>query len=78
MMTRGDRGQRRMTGEALASPAPIADDAQHAARLMPGVEMSCIATACAERASQTRLLAQALSKSSDVLICTQGKPEGLG
>jgi hypothetical protein len=34
----------------------------------PGVDMICIAIACAKRASNTRLLAQALSKSSDFLI----------
>jgi hypothetical protein len=42
-------------------------------RVMPGVDMICIATACAKRASKNRFLAQALSKSSDFLICTQGK-----
>jgi hypothetical protein len=41
--------------------------------LTGSVDMICIATACAKRTSKTRLLAQALSKSSDFLICLQGK-----
>jgi hypothetical protein len=32
-------------------------------RLMPGVDMICIATGCAKMACQAKLLAQALSKS---------------
>jgi ATP-dependent helicase Lhr and Lhr-like helicase len=39
--------------------------------LSHGADMICIATACAKRASNTRLLAQALSKSSDFLICAE-------
>jgi hypothetical protein len=35
--------------------------------------MICIVTACAKRASETRLLAKALSKPSDFLICALGK-----
>jgi hypothetical protein len=42
-------------------------------RLKRGVDMICMATACAQRTCKTQLLAQALSKSSDVLICTPGK-----
>src|SRR5262249_29681891 len=42
-------------------------------QVTPGVDMICMATACAKRTRKTRLLAQALSKSSDFLICTQGK-----
>jgi ATP-dependent helicase Lhr and Lhr-like helicase len=41
--------------------------------LSHGADMICIATACAKRASNTRLLAQALSKSSDFLICAECK-----
>src|SRR5262245_2556423 len=40
-------------------------------RLSAGVDMICIATACAKKTCQPRLLAQALSKSSDFLIWTQ-------
>jgi hypothetical protein len=40
--------------------------------------MICIAIAGAKRTRQTRLLAEALSKSSDFLIGTQGKSYGLG
>jgi hypothetical protein len=42
-------------------------------QLTPGIDMIGIATACAKRASYTRLLAQALSKSSDFLICAECK-----
>jgi hypothetical protein len=42
-------------------------------QLTPGVDMICIATSCAKRASNTRLLAQALSKSSDPMICAECK-----
>jgi hypothetical protein len=42
-------------------------------RIASSVDMICIATACAKRTCKTRLLAQALSKSSDFLMCTQGK-----
>jgi hypothetical protein len=38
-------------------------------QMTPDVDMICIATACAKMASNPRLLAQALSKSSDFLIC---------
>jgi hypothetical protein len=40
---------------------------------MLSADMICIATACAKRASNIRLLAQALSKSSDFLICAECK-----
>jgi hypothetical protein len=43
------------------------------ARLNEVIDMVCIATGCAKRACQTRLLAQALSKSSAFLICMQGR-----
>ena len=42
-------------------------------RLTPGVDMICIANYYAKRTCKTRLWAQALRKSSDFLICTQGK-----
>jgi hypothetical protein len=41
--------------------------------LSSGVDMICIANDCAKRACKTRLLAHALCKSSDFLICMQGK-----
>jgi hypothetical protein len=64
---------------SLAEPRRAADCLQPTPcsgfrqQLTPSVAMICMATACAKRASKTRLLAQALSKSSDFLICTQGK-----
>jgi hypothetical protein len=48
------------------------------ARVMPSVDMNCIANDCAKRTCKIRLLVQALRKSSDFLICTQGKSESLG
>src|SRR5215831_3044049 len=39
--------------------------------------MICNATACAKRAFNLKLLAQALSKSSDFLICAECKSQGL-
>jgi hypothetical protein len=42
-------------------------------RLSASVDMICIATACAKRTCKTRLLAQALSKPSDFLICAECK-----
>jgi hypothetical protein len=38
-----------------------------------GVDMICLANDCAKSACTTRLLAQGLRKSSDLLICMQGK-----
>jgi hypothetical protein len=49
-----------------------------ARRSARSVDKICIATAGAKRASKPGLLAQALSTSSDFLICTQGKSKGLG
>jgi len=43
-------------------------------QLKAGVEMICMATACANNWVWQILLAQALSTSSDLLMCTQGKP----
>jgi hypothetical protein len=42
-------------------------------QLTPSVDMICIANDCAKRTCKTRLLAQGLRKSSDFLICMQGK-----
>jgi hypothetical protein len=42
-------------------------------QLSSSVDMICIATACAKRTCKLWLLTQALSKSSDFLICTPGK-----
>jgi hypothetical protein len=58
----GDGEQRPLVPRSRSSP-----------RLKPSVDMICIATTCAKKASQPQLLAQALSKSSDFSICTQGK-----
>jgi|SRR5882724_3084393 len=55
--------------EVSGSAAPAAE---------PDADMICIANGCAKRTCKTRLLAQGLRKSSDSLICTQGRSEGLG
>ena len=52
--------------------APLVPRCAYRRRLRPGVDMICIATDCAKRTSTTTfhsLLAQALSKSSDFMIC---------
>jgi hypothetical protein len=41
--------------------------------LSVSVDMICIANNRAKRTCKTRLLAQGLRKSSDLVICTQGK-----
>jgi hypothetical protein len=46
---------------------------RRSARLMPSVDMICIANGYAKRTCKTRHLAQGLRKSSDFLMCTQGK-----
>jgi hypothetical protein len=66
-------------GTLPAEPSTAADALQRPlrfrfqARRSASVDMICIATACAKRASITRLLAQALSKSSDFLIYAECK-----